>query len=276
MSIQTPVDAISGIPLLLVPDERILPVLYGEVPNVQPNTMAPIADWNHAYHPAKQVKAVGFGGDALRNARLQLVMRQEQHDEYHACYSGPPLPISSAERFKHVVLCAAGYIPMRAITFASGSPQEISLRLREQERLRASGEVRMASFSVVQRFMKDYVMRQPVDHIQPRTVNRFLGLDPAESVDAAREYRYMTHLLLSLVIDRVEGQLLESYLFGHNHGLLAPDAPPRPDYFVRSVLVRSSKNVKGIAKELTCKLLLCRDGPARLGQLAISNGSVRA
>lgn len=270
---ETPVDEISQLPLLIVPDERVLPVLHGEVPNINPDGPGPLADWNHVYHPKKVVVKAGDGGEALRNARLQLVLREEQHNEYHAAYDGPPLPSKPSERFKHAVLSAAGYIPMKGILFTPDGPREVMLKPEQRERLRTSGEVRMASFSIVQRFMKDFVLRQPVDHIQPRTVNRFLCLNPADSLDARKEFNYMTHLLLSLVIDRVEEPLFEPYTFGHNHGLLAPDAPERPDYFLRSVLIRSN-GVKNIAKELGNKLLFSRDGPEakrQLGRLAVAS-----
>jgi hypothetical protein len=270
---ETPIDEISHLPLLIVPDERVLPVLRGEVENVHPSGSGPIADWNHVYHPRKQVLRVDEGGEALRNARLQLVLRDEQHNAYHAAYEGPPLPETSADHFKHTVLSAAGYIPLRAMLFTPRGPKTVMLKPEQHKRLHTSGEVRTGSFTAVQRFMRDYVLAQPTDHIQPRTVNRFLRLDPSESVDARKKYNYLTNLLLSLVIDRVEEPLFEPYTFGHNHGLLASDAPPRPDYFVRSLLIRTN-GVKNMAKKLGNALLFARDGPEamrrqrQLGRLA--------
>lgn len=266
----TPADPISGLPLLIAPEERALFILNGHEPSYD-EYGRPTADWNHVFHPGRQVLSGGDGSAAVRNARLQLVLRST-HDEYHAAYYGPELPATVPNRFKTAVLCAAGYIPMQAIKFGSQGPRVVNLSSLEREQLRTSGEVKMASFSVVQRFMRDFVLNQPVDHIKPRTINQFLRIDPSESPDSAKKHRYLTHLLLSLVIDRVEDDLINPYAFAYGYDLLKPDAPARPDHFVQSVLTPNRKNTRGIAKELTRKLLVHRDGPAaaaRMGKLAL-------
>lgn len=263
---QTPTDPLSGLPLLLVPYEEVLAYLWGTQDN-----SGRMADWNHAYHPARLVMAGGDGSDALRNARKQFVMRAD-HDEYHACYSGPPGVDRPAERFRHVVLSAAGYIPPDAMDVrARGGPQVVTLTAAQRERLRSSGEVRVASFSVVQKFLKDFVLAQPVDHIRPGVVDRFLSLDSLV-VDEANEQRYLVNLLLSLVIDRVEDPLDPPYRFAHTNNLLAPNAPARPGDFIRSIILRSTKNKRHIVQALTEKFITHRRGYApALGRLAFAN-----
>ncbi len=196
---------------------------------------------------------------------------RDTHNAYHAAYYGPRLPQNPSERFKTSVLCAAGYIPLQAITFGSSSPDIIGLTLPQRERLRVSGEVRVASLSVVQKFMKDFVLAQPVDHIRPEVIDDFLALDPNASVYDARRRRYLMHLLLSLVIDRVEDPLERPYTYAYTYELLKPGLPKRPGDFVHSVIARSGTAARGVTRELLRKLIAYRDGPEvaaqRLGRL---------
>ncbi len=264
--VETPIDQLSGLPLLLAPNDQALRLLHGEESN-----FGRLADWNHAFHPAARVLAGGDGSDALRNARKQFVLRAD-HDTYHALWDGPTLPTTPAERFKIVTLCAAGYIPLQALDTSGRRPQLVNLTESQRERLRTSGEVRVASYSVVQSFLKNFVLKQPADHIRPAMVDKFLALD-AETPTDAREKKFLAHLLLSLVIDRVEDLLDPPYSFGHAYNLLSPGLPTRPGDFVKSVIVRSPKNVRGMVAELTKKFTLVRDGPevaARLGNLLLA------
>jgi len=96
----TPIDEMSGLPLLIVPQEESLPYLKGEVPSQLPNGTV-LADWNHAYHPSKEVAPI------FRFARIQHVLRGV-HDEYHATYYGPPPLRTKVDEFRSVVLAAAG------------------------------------------------------------------------------------------------------------------------------------------------------------------------
>lgn len=239
-----------------MPDERVLPILH----NPKLNT-GRLADWNHIYHPARTVKASGFGGDAVREARKQFVLRREQHDAYHAHYDGPPLPASTVERFRAVTLCCAGYIPLRAIHFSGLGAHEVQLSPAQRERLRTSGEVRVGSLSLAQRFLTQFVLMQPADHIRPAVIDRFLSLRPDNPTEA-REQCYLANLLLSLVIDRVEPALERPYTFGRSYELLQPGLPKRPGDFVRKQIVRSGKNMQSLVAELTKKLSLQRNGTA--------------
>lgn len=270
---QTPMDPISGLPLLIVPEDRALFILQGQEANVDPETGWILADWNHAFHPARVVLGDGFGSDAVRNARMQFVMRAT-HNEYHSRYGGPRLPQNPSERFKTAVLTAAGYIPMQALSLGAESPSIVDLTMMQRERLRTSGEVRVASFSVVQKFLKEFVLLQPVDHIRPNVIDDFLSIDPGESPDDAKRKRYLAHLLLSLVIDRVEDPLEQPYTFAHTYSLLKPGLPRRPGDFVHSVIARGGKSSRGVVRELAKKFSVYRDGPEavpRLGQLAIAS-----
>jgi hypothetical protein len=268
---QTPIDETSGLPLLFEPQEQALAIHWGYERAHDTNGRV-VADWNHVWHPGREVVSAGSGGDGLRNSRVQFVLRSD-HDDYHHYFDGPPLPAKPSGRFRAMVMCAAGYIPTDALRFETDSPRIVRLNEWQRLRLRESGEVRVASLSVVQGVMKDFVMRQSVDHVKPRTIDRFLKLDPGESTDAAREHAYLAHLLLSLAIDRIEDPLVKPYTEAHEKGLLAPDMPPRPDQFILGNILRSRKNVRGVANEFATRLARQRQGreaTISAGQLALS------
>jgi hypothetical protein len=265
--LETPVDEMSGLPLLMVPHEDVLPILWGLEKAHTPEGRQ-IADWNHVWHPARVVTNAGKGGPGLRESRTQYVMRAE-HDEYHAQYDGPPLPQKPSERFEAMVLCAAGYIPPEAMSFASNKPKIVKLNDWERTRLRESGEVRVASFKIVQSFMREYVIGQPIDHIKDQTIDRFLRVDPKESADAAKEHKYLAHLLLSLVIDQVEHTIAEPYMHGHQTGLLAREAPPRVDQFILGSVLLTKRNLNEVSQDFRKKLVKHRQLEQRTGGLAI-------
>jgi len=253
----------SGLPLLIVPDDRVLPILYREVSAIDLDGRV-TADYNHAFHPARWVT-----DRAIRDARVQFVMR-ETHDAYHSVYSGPPLPTTRVERLKTMVLCAAGYVPPQGLKFDADGPRQVDLTAEQRDRLRISGEVRVASFSVVQRYLKEAVLAQPADHIRPAIIDRFLSLDSFVP-DEAKEQCYLAHLLLSLFIDCIEDPIDEPYSFGRRSNLLRPDAPARPGDFIHNTIVFSNKHVRSVVGELTKKFIKYRDGPdvaLRLGGLA--------
>jgi hypothetical protein len=247
-------------------------MLYGDMEHIDISTGQTVADWNHTFHPAREVTSGGFGGDAVRNARMQFVSRAT-HNEYHKAYCGPELPQNPTGRFRVAGLCAAGYIPPQAISLAGRSPKIVDLTLPDRERLRSSGEVRVASLSIVSKFIKDFILEQPVDHIDSRIVDDFLSLDPSGSIYDAKRRRYLTHLLLSLVIDRVEDHLEEPYVFAHSSALLQPGLPKRPGDFVQGLIVSTKKSSRRMAQELVKKFTIYRDGSdiaaQRLGGLAL-------
>ncbi|HSD55840.1 MAG TPA: hypothetical protein VLA92_01670 [Candidatus Saccharimonadales bacterium] len=264
---ETPLDELTGLPLLIVPNEDVLPILFGLEPSRTPNGH-PIADWNHIWHPRKEAQ-FGTGGLGLRHSRVQFVMRSE-HDTYHEQFYGPSLPQKPAERFEATVLCAAGYIPRDAISIDSGSHSIVRLNEWERTRLHESGEVRIANFKIVQDAIRDYVLAQPLNHIRAHTIDRFLQVDPSDGTDAAREHRYLAHLLLSLVIDQVEDHpVAKSYASAHESGLLAPDAPDRFDEFILKVL-RTHRHLGKASSELTKRLTRHREVELKFGSLALA------
>jgi hypothetical protein len=270
-----PTDELSGIPLLLAPQERALSILWDCEPSHDEHGR-PLADWDHTWYPGREIRDAGWGGHALRNSRVQFVLRAD-HEEKNAYFDPPErLPQKPSERFRAAVLCAAGYIPLRAIGFNADGYFLQDLDEWQRVRARESGEVRVASPDTVQKFMTEFVLSQPIDHIRPWTIKKFLRIDPAESSDASRKQRELAYLLLSLVIDRVEDPLVRPYTEAHQRGLLSPHAPPRPDYFIRETIApkRSRKNFRAVVNTFVEKLTAHIEGPEavahHLGRAAVA------
>lgn len=259
----TPIDEISELPLLIVPQEESLPYLHGQLPSHLPNGSV-LADWNHAYHPSKEVAPI------FRSGRVQYVLR-EVHDEYHCAYYGPPPLRTKVEQFRAIVLSAAGYIPPEGLLLTGDGPQQVGLSAAQRERLRTSGEVKLASFSNIQTYIRETILAQPADHIHAPTIDRFLSLDSSYKDEAREKYR-LAYLLTALFIDRLEGHVDEAYNFGRVHRLINPSLPTRPGDFIRGLFFFTETHRKKITQELMTKLTVYRDGPAprRLGNLALS------
>jgi len=258
----TPVDEISGLPLLIVPQEDSLQYLHGELPNMVDGHVQ--ADWNHAYHPAKEVAPI------FRSGRVQHVLRSV-HDEYHAAYYGPPPLEGRVDEFRSIVLAAAGYIPPEGIFFTGDGPQLVVMSEAERERLRTSGEVKMSSPSNIQAYIRQTVLAQPADHIHAQKIDRFLSLD-STIADEAKEKQHLAHLLTALLTDRIEDPIDEAYNFGRIHRLVNPALPTRPGDFIRNLILISSTQRRRVTSELVAKLTAYREGtiPRGLGGLALN------
>lgn len=254
---ETPVDELTGLPLLFVPHDDIPSIMAN--PKLAQDTYGhQVADWNHVWHPGKVVTHAGKGGVALRSSRVQYVMRTE-HDRYHAQFDGPPLPQRPTGRFVATVLSAAGYIPPAALSFNERNVRIVRLSHDERRRLHCSGEVRVAQSKHVRTFMRDFVIGQPLSHIRNDTIDRFLDIDPQDSADSAKEHRYLAHLLLSLAIDQVEETVAHPYRWAHESGLLAPDAPKRVDEFILDSIVGSQYGIKHVSQVMTRRLTSHRE-----------------
>jgi len=137
--------------------------------------------------------------------------------------------------------------------------------------LQTSGEVKLASFSNIQSYIRGTILAQPADHIRAPTIDRFLSLDSLYE-DEAREKYHLAHLITALFIDRLEDPIDEAYSFGRTHELINPSLPTRPGDFIRGLIFFTETHRKKIVRELMTKLTIYRNGPTprRLGNLALS------
>src|SRR6185312_5582294 len=141
LSNPTPVDEITGLPLLIIPHDDVPYLLAHPTTNARRREAGgrDYIDRNHVYHPSTRLTSVAE--KALQGARIQYVLRQD-HDAYHAAFDGPPLPQTRAEHYYQMVFSAANYIPQRALDVSGGTPKEVALTDAQLLRLQTSGEVR--------------------------------------------------------------------------------------------------------------------------------------
>lgn len=164
VGLETPVDPLTNIPL---------PIITSHEPAFAP---ARKPDLHHAFHPRRSVELQGVAGLALRECRVQVVKYYTHHDEYHHEFDGPPLPRTDEEKFRLVVLAAAGYIPEHALTFGrDSSPYTIHMPVHIRERLWRSNRVRVNNPGYVKRFIQHYVLEQDFSSLNEHTIDEFLS-----------------------------------------------------------------------------------------------------
>lgn len=221
----TPLDEATGVPLLIVPNDEALYLLDRPEENVARRESGKkiYADWNHAYHPNSAKELQSKGGRAIRECRGQMVMRRE-HDNYHASYSGPaPLPETGEERFAAAVFAAADYVPRQALDCSKRKPRTVDLSDEQIARLQKSGEVRMMRENLVGDFLQRYILKnEDFEHISPTMIDEFLKLKP-DTADDLKRKQFLTHTLLSLVIEPSAAPLQTTYRKSMENRLWRPD-----------------------------------------------------
>lgn len=223
----TPIDEI-GMPLPLAPTNLEIR-----------DASQPEPDWHHHFHPRRSVILTeDWGGDAIRNARLQKVDYRIHHDEYHGFFTGPELPETPAQKFGIAVLAIAGYVPGEAIAFRRGEPQIVNLSEASRNRLLKSGELRSAAPELVRKFILEYTLSQDLTDVNQSIVDEFLNTG---SLD--KRYR-LGGMLLGLAIDRAAEPLDPFYRTAWKKGYIDRRSAHRPQRLIRTKLnFKSRQNV---------------------------------
>lgn len=258
----TPTDELTGIPLLMAPHDDIPYLLADPQANARRRLEGgkDYIDRNHVYHPNASLTSVA--NRALQGSRVQYVMRAD-HDAYHGVYDGPPLPKTMAAHYYHIVFSAANYIPRKALDFSGDSPREITLTDAQILRLQTSGEVRMADPGRVGRFLEKFVLADPeFGHIPVKLIDEFLTIG-TETSDDRRRQRYLTHQLLSFVIDPTTEPMYEAYKRALEHNVWRPALNTSPRRVVHEQIIgrgqyRRSQAIRKVSELLLDKLAAYR------------------
>lgn len=150
--IPTPVCEVTALPLPILP------------PGPRENGAFSIpksADKHHAWHSRKDVLALGTGGLALRNSRIQLTNWKLHHLGYHEIFTGPPLPQNEGELFRLTVLSAAGVVPRHALDLSNRGEYEIT-ELDDEQHAKISNAVSIQQKKPISRFFADYAKNQDI------------------------------------------------------------------------------------------------------------------
>ena len=264
----TPVDELTGLPLLIAPRDDVPYLLSHPKVNAARREAGERRhiDRNHVYHPSTRLTTEA--SKALQGSRIQYVMRLD-HDTYHAAYDGPSLPQTLEEHYYQMVFSAANYIPPRALDVSGDSPREITLTDAQILRFQSSGEVKMADSGKVGKFLEGFVLADPeFDHIPAKLIDEFLTIGTETAADLRRQ-RHLAHQLLSFVIDATTEPMYQAYKRALERNVWKPSVNASPRQVVHEQIIgrgpqRRRKAIRKVSEVLFDRLAMYR-GMAPVG-----------
>jgi len=203
-----PVDALTGMPLPVLPPSAVLSF---------ENTSE--ANWHHHYHPSSDDLLTSDAGLAVRHLRLQL-LPIPTHNQYHNLFLRPEkLPRTNTQRFGHIILGCAGYIPPYAIDVRSQDPSlPVTLSKKKRHRLQTSGEIEVRGHCNMSSFMKDHLIRQDLSHVNESIIDEFIDTTNIE------RKKYLGHWLLAIASEVAVEPVIPVYRQALEEGLITPQA----------------------------------------------------
>jgi hypothetical protein len=235
-----PVDELTQMPLPILPPTG-LKHLKGMLKEGD-------ANWHHQYHPSNSKRLTSAAGLAVRHVRLQLLPAMEHHKTYHQIFEGPEfLPRTSEERFGHIVLACAGYIPPNAIDVYKDDPTEpVNLSKRMRHRLQNSGEIQVRGQTNIARFMKDYLIDQDLSVVDDSIIQEFVTTGSIE------RKKYLGHWLLAIASEIAVEPVKPVYRQALEEGLITPGLK-LPNIVKSQINGRktSDKAIKALHRRLT-------------------------
>lgn len=276
----TPIDDLTGVPLLIAPPIEDNEWLAAEGPTE-----------HHSYHPRLSPElTLSLGGRALRNSRMQLTT-SPQHNFgqgcYHRYYDGPPLPDAddSAAQIRQVILNISGYLPHKIIDLSSGEPVIRDTKTEERQQLtsqahdysinhkelraycrltglppnkawrqmnmRKQARASMAYATIrysdtpIRDFFEDYLLRPEMIDIKKRTIKRYLSTKDAELLS------YMGDSILSRAVQVATAPLLAEYQNMFSLGAINQNIGPKPAKIMKFHLGSHRRRRKVILPKLS-------------------------
>jgi hypothetical protein len=178
-----PVDELTKMPLPILPPDEIPPF---------DNNLE--ANWHHLYHPSHDKLLNSASGLAVRHLRLQLLPVKTHHSVYHNLFERPEfLTRTNEQRFGHVILGVAGYIPRYAIDLHADNPvQPVIMSNKQRRRLQSGGEIQLRGQSNISNFIKNHLIRQDFSNVNESVIEEFIE---TRNVDRKR---FLGHWLLAI------------------------------------------------------------------------------
>lgn len=200
-----PVDELTKMPLPILPPE--------EIPPFDKNLEA---NWHHLYHPSNDKMLTSISGLAVRHLRLQLLPVKTHHSVYHNLFERPAfLPRTNEQRFGHVILGVAGYIPRYAIDLKSEDPtQPVAMSDRQRRRLQSGGEIQLRGQSNISNFIKNHLVRQDFSHVEDSVIQEFIE---TRSIDRKK---FLGHWLLAIASEIATESVDPMYRQALDEGLI--------------------------------------------------------
>lgn len=179
----SPVDPLSHMPLPILPTDTIPRIIDGKR-----------ANWHHHYHPSDDPLLTSISGLAVRHLRLQLLPVKTRHQVYHNMFIGPEeLPETNDQRFGHIILACAGYLPRLAVDVRKDDPSEpVVMTNKMYERLQTSGEIAIRGQGNISNFIRSHLVLQNFSHVNESVIDEFLH------TPNMNRKRYLGHWLLAI------------------------------------------------------------------------------
>jgi hypothetical protein len=233
-----PTDELTGMPLpILPPDERL--DIKDKITN----------NWHHHYHPSDSMLLGSTDGLAVRHVRLQNLPKISHHNLYHSIFEGPTLPRTSEERFGHIILACAGYVPTSAIDVRKGDPTKpVDLSNKMRRRLQTSGELDVRGQTNISTFIRKHLIYQDFSHVKESLIDEFVN-----TRDIDRRL-YLGHLLLAIASEIAVEPIKPVYSQALQEGLIAKPISPKKLPGVVKAHVNGEKTANKAIRSLRTRL----------------------
>ncbi len=213
--LETPSCEVTGLPLPIYPSEPPKGARFG------------FHDFNHHFHPGKELEKSGLSGKALRHSRGQDVPRA-LHDRYHDIFYGPAVPETESERFRLTILACAGVLPRKAIDLSRPREFEVIDLTETEHHEFAQQELvhierpnrednRVKIRNTIGKFIACYALKQDISGaISERVVDEFI-----HRIDSPERKKELGNFILRQAV----GVALEPVIEAHDMAKQAGLAP---------------------------------------------------
>jgi hypothetical protein len=157
----------------------------------------------------------GWGGLARTDESGYIPAHYGEHQRYHLFFKGPPLPETEQQQFEYAVWAASGYIPEQAINVRGNEPKIVKMKPHQISRLHKS-EIRVGSEELLKDFLKDYVIKQDLSHVNGAIIDEFVSTSDWD------RRRYLGRWLLAQASEVATEQFSQRFAQARKKGLINP------------------------------------------------------
>lgn len=203
---------------------------------------------HHAYFYERHYLKAALGIQAVRNSRRQRVNPQA-HAYYHRRYFGTAISRDESLHAKAIILNSAGYVAPLGVKVSKNGTSIVELTQTERDRLRKPGVFTIERPSREQgkiaRFLMEYALRQPMNHVDQSQIEEFLTLTPRKMAYdeglRARKLRLglrLTNIALDVAVEPIEPEYQEA----RRQRALRQGTPSRAWKWAKSLLKGRERN----------------------------------
>jgi len=225
----TPTDEETGVTFPIVTTRQLPPV--GKSVN---NEGIVVADWNHNYHPRERLIRGTALENALRNARVEWVHRDD-HNHYHREFLGPEIG-DEEQLIKQVIFSAAGFVPAKALQYDGRNEARIvNLKRGERLQLWRTRRIKIVNEVTLRDGLMDVALRKDFNGINESTIDEFLHTE-----NLRRRFDLGSNLL-SIALSDLTTPIKPLYREMHEKQQLRPDAPKNIGRFALRLVSQSKR-----------------------------------